>query len=62
MARSEIRSLKAMLGRVADSIAKSPLGQVELDAEPAIRDFIVDRMLVGTELATSVRAMIEVCA
>ena len=51
-----------MLKSFIEKVARSPLGQVELDAEPAIRDFIVDLMLKSAGLAMSMRAVLEVAA
>ena len=58
--RSERRRLRAVLMSFIQKVATSPLGEVELDAEPAIRDFILDSMLKSTGLATSMRAVLEV--
>ena len=62
LARSESRRLRSVLASFIEKVARSPLGQVELDAEPAIRDFIVDLMLKSASLAVSMRAVLEVAA
>ena len=56
----EIRRLKDLISKFTKAIAKSPLGNVELEPEPAIRDFIVDHMLTGTDLAAGFHAVVEV--
>ena len=58
--RSEKRRLRTVLVSFIEKVAKSPLGKVELDAEPAIRDFIVDLLLKSAGLAMSMRAVLEV--
>ena len=58
--RSEKRRLRTVLVSFVEKVAKSPLGKVELDAEPAIRDFIVDLLLKSAGLAMSMRAVLEV--
>ena len=62
LTRSESRRLRAVLKSFIEKVARSPLGQVELDAEPAIRDFIVDLMLKSAGLAMRMRAVLEVAA
>lgn len=58
--RSETRRLQSVLASFIHNVADSPLGEIELDAEPAIRDFIIDLMLKNTGLAMSMRAVLEV--
>ena len=62
LTRSERRRLCSVLKSFIEKVARSPLGQVELDAEPAIRDFIVDLMLMRAGLAVSMQAVLEVAA
>ena len=62
LSRSEKRRLRVVLLSFIEKVIRSPLGEVELDAEPAIRDFIIDLMLKSTGLAMSMRAVLEVGA
>ena len=58
--RSESRRLRSVLDVFIEQVSSSPLGHVELDGEPAIRDFIVDLMLKSMRLVAGMRAVLEV--
>ena len=57
---SEKRQILANIQAFVVEIANSPLGNLELEVEPAIRDFLVDLMLKGTGLGASLHAVLEV--
>ena len=60
MTPSEKRQILANMQAFVLEIANSPLGNLELEVEPAIRDFLVDLMLKGTGLGASLHAVLEV--
>ena len=57
--RSESRRVRSVIKSFIEKVARSPLGQVELDAEPAIRDFIVDLMLKRSLGTVCTHAILE---
>ena len=51
--RALARQRQAMIESLVEEVKNSPIGVVALESEPAVRDFIVDRLLDDSILAAA---------